>query len=62
MENNENKCRELNDQELESAVGGISKEFSKRYLCKDCGAVSFSAPANNKCPKCGGDVVLQQRR
>lgn len=62
MENNESKSRELNEQELESAVGGISKEFSKRYRCTACGAVVFSAPANNKCPKCGGDVVLQERR
>lgn len=62
MENNENKGQALDDQELESAVGGVSKEFSKRYLCKDCGAVTFSAPANKKCPKCGGDVVLQERR
>lgn len=62
MENNESKSRELNEQELESAVGGVSKAFGNRYRCTACGAILFTLSADKKCTKCGGDVVLQQRR
>lgn len=53
-ENKEKNIQPISDEELEHASGGCAVSF----YCPNCGWQSYNDPADDICPRCGGDTTI----